>query len=110
MLAMSSTENHSCTCLEQFGGGNLTLYGSGFVFLFFTTVPLTRNLLFGGRLPPFCGRYCTIIFGKIKVSKTGYGGKKSTAKWLICRQSLCSYRFRETHEVIRQRPDPMIGL
>ena len=55
MLAMFSTENHSSMCLEQFGGRNLTLYVSGFVFLFFTTVPLTTNLLFGGRLPPFCG-------------------------------------------------------
>ena len=36
--------------------------------------------------------------------------KKSTAKWLIRRQSLCRcYRFRETHEVMRQRPDPMVG-
>ena len=35
---------------------------------------------------------------------------KSTAKWLIRRQSLCGcYRFRETHEVIQQRPDPMTG-
>ena len=26
------------------------------------------------------------------------------------RQSLCGcYRFRETHEVMQQRPDPMIG-
>ena len=51
-----------------------------------------------------------IIFGGIKVSKTRYDEKKSTAKWLIKRQSLCGcYRFRETHEVMRQRPDPMIG-
>ena len=50
------------------------------------------------------------IFGGIKVSKTRYDEKKSTAKWLIKRQSLCGcYRFRETHEVMRQRPDPMIG-
>ena len=39
-----------------------------------------------------------------------YDEKKSTAKWLIRRQSLCGcYRFREAHEVMRQRPDPMIG-
>ena len=43
MLAMSSTENHSSMCSEQFGGRNLTLYVSGFVFLFFTTVHLTTN-------------------------------------------------------------------
>ena len=51
-----------------------------------------------------------IIFGRIKVSKTWYYEKKSTAKWLTSRQSWCGcYRFRETHEVMRQRPDPMIG-
>ena len=39
-----------------------------------------------------------------------YDEKESTAKWLIRRQSLCGYyRFREAHEVMRQRPDPMIG-
>ena len=39
-----------------------------------------------------------------------YDEKKSTAKWLIRRQSLCGcYRFREAHQVMRQRPDPMIG-
>ena len=55
-------------------------------------------------------RIISIIFGGIKVSKTRYDEKKSTAKWLIKRQSLCGcYRFRETHEVMRQRPDPMIG-
>ena len=56
MLAMSSTANHSSVCLQDLGGLNLTLYVSGFVFLFFTTVPLTTNLLFGGGLP-FCGLY-----------------------------------------------------
>ena len=51
-----------------------------------------------------------IVFGGINFSKTRYDEKKSTAKWLIKRQSLCGcYRFRETHEVMRQRPDPMIG-
>ena len=51
-----------------------------------------------------------ILFGRIKVSKTWYDEKKSTAKWLIGRQSLCGcYRFRETQEVMRQRPDPMMG-
>ena len=54
---MSSTENHSSMCLQELGGLNLTLYVSGFVFLFCTTVPLTTNLLFGGSLPPFCGLY-----------------------------------------------------
>ena len=55
-------------------------------------------------------RRISIIFGGIKVSKTRYDEKKSTANWLIKRQSLCgSYRFRETHEVMRQRLDPMIG-
>ena len=34
MLAMSSTESHSSMCLEEFGGLNLTLYASGFVFCF----------------------------------------------------------------------------
>ena len=46
------------------------------------------------------------MFDRIKVSKTLYDEKKSTAKWL----SLCGcYRFREFHEVMRERPDPMIG-
>ena len=46
----------------------------------------------------------------MKVSKTRYDEKKSSAKWLIKRQSLCGcYQFRETHEVMRQRPDPMLG-
>ena len=54
--------------------------------------------------------YFAIIFGGIKVSKTRYDEKKSTAKWLMRGQSLCGcYRFRETYEVMRQRPDPMIG-
>ena len=36
--------------------------------------------------------------------------RKATSKWFIRRQSLCgSYRFRETHEVMRQNPDPVIG-
>ena len=52
-----------------------------------------------------------IIFGRIKLSKTLYDEKKSTGKWLIRRQSLCGcYRFRETHKVMRQRPDSMIGV
>ena len=36
--------------------------------------------------------------------------RKATSKWLIRRRSLCgSYRFRETHELMRRHPDPMIG-
>ena len=50
-----------------------------------------------------------ITFSGTKVSKTRYDEKKSTAKWLMRRQSCGCYRFRQTHEVMRQHPIPMIG-
>ena len=51
-----------------------------------------------------------IIVCRIKVSKALYDERKATSKWLIRRQSLCgSNRFRETHKVMRQHSDPMIG-
>ena len=55
MHAMSSTKNHSSMCLQELGGLTLTLYVSGFAFLFFTIVPLTTNL------PPFWWMFTSFL-------------------------------------------------
>ena len=50
------------------------------------------------------------VIMKFQPATCNLQNKPAAAKWLIRRHSLCGcYRFRETHEVMRQRPDPMIG-